>query len=77
MYFRPDGKAKRTARDVRSNFSHVCSTDHATIILNNGHPVAILTPIDTRAVYHVGPKSKHIAACRRSFLAALEQLRTQ
>jgi len=66
----------RTARNARENFSTLCHAAHATVILNQGRPVAILTPIDTNGLYNPGPKDRKFAAAKKRFHAALEQLRT-
>jgi antitoxin (DNA-binding transcriptional repressor) of toxin-antitoxin stability system len=76
MYHRQD-ELHRNARNVRANLSDLCHAEHATVILNQGRPVAILTPIDTTGLYTPGPKDRKFAAAKKRFHAALERLRTR
>jgi len=75
MYLTPRDNL-RTSRDVRAHFSQVCKADTATIVLDFERPMAIITPIDGANIHNPGPKNKKIAAARKLFLAALNELRT-
>lgn len=66
----------RSARNVRANLSDLCHAAHATVILNQRRPVAILTPVDTTGLYKPGPKDRKFAAAKKRFHAALQRLRT-
>jgi len=76
MYCRED-ETHRNARNVRANLSDLCHAEHATVILNQHRPVAILTPVDTTGLYNPGPKDRRLAAAKKRFHAALQRLRTQ
>ena len=72
----PQDETHRSFRDARADLAVLCHTNHATTILNFGHPVAIIVPIEPSGYDRYTTKDKRLAAARRRFDAALKTLRT-
>ena len=75
MFHREDD-FHRNARDVRANLSVLCHALHATTVLNQNHPVAILVPITPSGYDRYTTKDKRIAAAKKLFAQAIRRLRT-
>ena len=75
MFHREDD-FHRNFRNARADLAVLCHTDHATTILNFGHPVAIIVPIEPSGYDRYTTKDKRLAAAKRRFDAALKTLRT-
>jgi len=76
MYCKPDAD-HLTFSDARANLATLCHAQQATVIMNYGHPVAILVPFEQAGYDRYTTKDKRLAAARRRFEAALKELRTQ
>jgi antitoxin (DNA-binding transcriptional repressor) of toxin-antitoxin stability system len=76
MYCKED-ETHRSFRKARAELAMLCHAQHATIIMNDGHPVAILVPFEKAGYDRYTTKDKRLAAARTRFEGALKALRTQ
>lgn len=74
--FCPEDETHRSARNARANLSTLCTAPQATVILNSGHPVAILVPVDANGSDYYTTKDKRLARANKLFHEALKGLRT-
>lgn len=76
MHIYPDAD-HLTFRDARAHLAALCKADKARVILNFGRPVAILTPLESPYNWNPGPHDRSLAAARKRFNTALQELRTR
>ena len=74
--FCKEDETHRSFRNARANLSALLIAKHATVILNSGHPVAILVPFTQAGYDSYTTKDKRLAAAKARFQAALKELRT-
>ena len=74
--FHGEDDSHRSFRNARADLSALCHAPTATTILNSGHPIAIIVPIQPSGYDRYTTKDKRLAAAKRHFEAALKELRT-
>lgn len=75
MQIHPDAD-HLTFREARANLSALCHAQKAKVILCDRNPTAIIVPLEPSGYDRYTTKDHRLAAAKRRFNAALQELRT-